>query len=233
MTSVNPENHDYKYENYRDILRWHGLFATVGYWFFRAFRYTPSRTWFRLPKKICCLRCRDWIWNKEFQKATPCWHDIGVLLLVGVTCVVIWAAWRRQDWLSVAAWWLACLILIDMIAYHISVLWFDDLGIRQTDNHRKVWSHRRILFQAFINFAQSVFLFAVLYHGYLSTMTFLPLLQASFTVATTLTRPNSLRVPTILVDLQVCVAIFFLVVVIGVVASIGYNRPELGKSFDD
>lgn len=235
MVSAKSGEQRFKYENYCDILRCHGLFATVAYWLFRVFRYTPSRIWFGLPKKISCLRRRAWIWNEEFEKATPSWHDIGVLLLIGVTCAVTWGAWSQQDWLNVAAWWITWLLLIDMIAYHASVLWFDDLGIRQTDKHRKVWSHRRIMFQALLNFAQSICLFAVLYHSYHSTVPFRPLLHDSFTVATSLTRADSLpvSVPTILVDLQVCVAIFFLVVVISVVASIGYNRPELGKSFDD
>jgi hypothetical protein len=233
MASANTQGPRCKYKNYGDILRWHGLFALLGYWLCRVLRYTPSRLWFGLPKRWCFLRRRDWIWNEEFLKATPCWHDIGVLILVGVTGAVIWLAWSRQDWLTTVAWWTACLLLIDMLAYHISVLWFDDLGVGESTNHRKVWSHRRILFQTFINFIQSVFLFAVLYHGYQSTSAFWPLHQDSFTVATTFTRPASLCVPMILADLQVCVSIFFLVLVIGVFASIAYNRPELGKSFDD
>jgi len=218
-------------KDYRDIWQWHGLFAAFFYWLFRLSELTPTRIWLWLPKKIGFLK--RLAWNGRFEKATPWWHDIGVLLLVGVTYGAIRGAWSLQDWLSITARWVAWLLLVDMLAYHIRVLWFDDLEIRRSNEHRKVWSHRRIFFQALINFAQSLCLFAVLYHTYQPTVSFRTLLQASFTVATTLTRPDSLKAPTILVDLQVGVAIFFLVVVISVVASIGYNRPELGKSFNE
>ncbi len=228
MASASSEHPRYK--SYRDILRWHGLFAALGYAVFRLSQLTPGRIWFGLPQRTSVL---SFAWDQKFEKSAPWWHDIGVLLLVGVTYLAILGAWSQQGWASVTAWWVAWLLLVDMLAYHVRVLWFDDLEIRATNEHRKVWSHRRILFQALVNFAQSLCLFAIIYHAYQPTLSFRTLLQAAFTVATTLTRPDWLNVPVVLIDLQVCVAIFFLVVVVSVVASIGYNRPELGKSFDD
>ena len=228
---VAARSKDPRYKSYGDILRWHGLFVALGYFLLQASEFTPSRIWFKLPKKICFLK--RLAWNEKFQKATPWWHDIGVILLVVVTYLVILSEWNNQYWLSVVARAAAGVLLVDILAYHVRVLWFDDLEIRKTIEHRKVWSHRRILFQAIINFFQSLCLFAVVYHAYQPTAPFRTLLQASFTVATTLTRPASLNVPAILFDLQVAVSIFFLVVVVSVVASIGYNRPELGNSFRD
>ncbi|MCJ7545731.1 MAG: hypothetical protein MUP30_02715 [Deltaproteobacteria bacterium] len=229
---------DPHYKNYHDIRQWHGLFVAFFYWLFRLSKLTPYRIWLwfpeKIPEKIGFLkRFKRFAWNARFEKATPCWHDMGVILLVGLTCGAILGSWSQQNWLSIAAWWVAWLLLVDMLAYHIRVLWFDDLEIGRSSEYLKVWSHRRIFFQALINFIQSLCLFAVFYHRYKPTESFWTLLQTSFTIATTLTQPDSLKALAILVDLQVGVAIFFLVVVISVVASIGYNRPELGKSFDE
>ena len=221
----------YKYNKYSDILSQHGLFTWLGYLLSVLCKLTPTRAWLKLPE-ICFLKNCSCIWNKTLRKVTPVWQDSGVVLSVAATFVLIHLAWSQQYCLSLTAWIFAWIFLVDMIAYYASVLWFDDLRIRENEEHRKVWSHRRILFQAIINFTQSIYLFAILYHAYQFTVPFSQLLQHSFTVATTHTQSNCLSVPIFLMNMQVSVTIFFLVVVITVLASIGYNRPELSKSFD-
>jgi hypothetical protein len=93
----------------------------------------------------------------------------------------------------------------------------------------RVASHRRVFFQALINLAESVLLFAVLYGSHLDDSNRDQATQASFEVATTLSRPEALRgVSNPLVNTQVAVSLFFLVVVISIVASVGYAREEAG-----
>lgn len=229
MTSNGSKKSDDRYNNYHDILSRHGLFVAFGYWLSRLSRYcTPTRLLFRLPK-MKCFQQHTRIWNKKYKKATPIWHDIGVLILAVLTAFILIMAFSENICLSVAAWWIAWYLLIDMIIFHASVLWFDDLGIKQTTEHKKVWSHRRILFQAFLNFLESIALFAAIYHPFQAEFPFLKLAQSSFDVATTLTRPDSLSDHAILVDLQVGTSIFFLVVVVSVLASISYNRHEIER----
>ncbi|MCK4828466.1 hypothetical protein KA005_72720, partial [bacterium] len=99
----------------------------------------------------------------------------------------------------------------------------------------RVWSHRRILFQGATNFIESIFLFGVLYR-YFGDVPNRPLdiYQASFDLATSLSLPDALKdCPRWLTNFQVLVSLFFLVVVISIIASAGYTRRELAPTDDN
>ena len=95
----------------------------------------------------------------------------------------------------------------------------------------RVCSHRRLFFQVFINFAESIVLFGVLYERQLCMREPPPAVyEASFRVATTLSPPDTIRGCAVLTSSQVGVSLFFLVVVISVVASVAYSRQELSPT---
>ncbi len=170
-------------------------------------------------------------WEETTKKTKPWWQDLSVLLLAALIIVIVVVAHKRPTlslWFPVVSWFL----LADIATYHAGVLWFDDLKPGKSWTELRVYSHRRILFQAFINFAESVFLFAVLYRYHFSLATgSSQVYQASFEVASTLSRPSFLEAyPYWLTNIQVGFSVFFLVVVIGIVASVGYKRGELAPS---
>lgn len=123
--------------------------------------------------------------------------------------------------------------LLDIICYHSRVLWFDDLDPTKKPDELKVWSHRRILFQAIINFAESILLFAVLYHQFdeESRLCFRQTVQKSFEIAASLQHSIELRfVPYFWTNLQIIISLFFFIIVISIIASVGYSRDEISPS---
>jgi hypothetical protein len=226
------ENTVPEYKSWRDIIRWHGLFVLVGYLFIRLLRWTtPTRLWAKLSKSARLKKCA---WDQKHEKSRTWWQDLGIIIHVALVYLLVKITFGNNTCLSwvakIGAWYL----LVDIVGYLAGVLWFDDLT-SETMLKRKVWSHRRIFFQAVVNFVESMCLFAVLYHTYLPEQSFRAVLKSSFTIATSLSSPCVISgtVPFILVALQIAVSIFFLVVAISVIASIGYSRPELGKTFDE
>ena len=220
-----------KYNSFRDILDWHGLFVLAGYVVMRLLRWTtPTRLWAKLS---CVKPFKTFAWDSAHEKSCPWWQDLGVILHITLVYLIVRLAFGTDPSLGSAVEISAWYLLVDIVGYHAGILWFDDLT-GEADLKRKVWSHRRIFFQAVVNLGESICLFAVLYHGYQGT-DFWTLLTGSFEIATTLSRiDGSLsNVPIWVMSAQVVVSLFFLVVAISVVASIGYARPELGKTFDD
>lgn len=221
------------YKSFRDILYWHGLFVYIGYYLLRPLDWiTPTRLWSKFAKLPFL---RKWLWDSTYQKSVSWWQDIGVIVHVLVVYILVKVNLTNipciNIFLNIIVWY----FLVDILAYHVRVLWFDDLAPRESAKKRMVWSHRRIFFQAVANFGESMCLFALLYQTYLPEKSFWELLKSSFTIATSLSSPSVIAdaIPFLLVALQVAVSIFFLVVAARVIASIGYSRPELGKTFDE
>lgn len=214
------------YKSTSDIVKWHGIFVYAGYLvLFYLGNFSFIRWWFRFGK---------WKWIAKYArdmtgKTKPWWQDIGVLITMSFTVGIVWVAVRTpfSPWLAGAAWY----FLFDMVSYHARVLWFDTLEPGKTADALKVFSHTRVLFHTFLNFGQSIFLFGILHHYYASPPDGAGLYQASFELATTLTKPAELSgSPAWLITAHVLVSMFFLVVVISTVAAIGYRRGELAPN---
>ncbi len=219
------KNNKIHYKTSKDILHFHGIFVLIFYWIFQFTGYfLYTRLWSKLSK-VNLFQARD----KAYNKATAWWQDIGVVIHLIITCLVVA---RGFNWLlpSIFVLSFALYFLLDILCYHIRVLWFDDLGIGYNENERMVWSHRRILFQAIVNFAETILIFAVIYRAYINGC-FSQILQKSFSIATTLNK-GDFSAPIWIVNCQILISIFFLVVVISEISSIGYSRPEIGKSFE-
>jgi hypothetical protein len=202
------------YKSCKDIFDTHGFIVFLLYLLFRLTDFTtPTGLWLLLGKIKCLSKC---CFDDKNNKTKPWWQDIAVLLHALATILV---ATKYSS--HIVSW----VLIADMVAYHVRVLWFDDLTPCKS---RKVWSHRRILFQGLINYVESIFLFGVIYAKYCgSSFCKTQIYQASFKVATTFTTPDELLYCPAWVGItQVCVSIFFLVVVVSVIASIGYKRKE-------
>jgi len=211
------DDNEIVYTKLEDIHHYHGWLIYLLYRIVYLSEWTTfTRLWFHLGEFIN----KTWTYDNNYKKVTPLWHDIGVSLHVLITILI--STKHSSNFL-------AMYLVVDMIAYNSRVLWFDDLIPCRTRKQNKVHSHRRILFQSLINFAESIFLFGVFYMNYcISSFCKTQFFQASFEVATTLGRPDSLSsCPSWLINSQVCISIFFVVAVISVIASVGYKRGEI------
>ena len=83
-----------------------------------------------------------------------------MIVILLVTGLIAWLSQVPAETARSVIVFFACWILLDMFVYHVNVLWFDDL---EPQWEPRVWSFRRILVQAFINFLEMIVLFAVLY----------------------------------------------------------------------
>jgi hypothetical protein len=211
------------YRSWRDIVKYHGLVVALLYSLTRLTAIAPNRLWSwfgRLPfvKPIAAY--------EGGPKMKPWWQDAFVIITIGTTVFLAMSAATCSPslWSEVLAW----VLLLDMLSYHVRVLWFDDLAPRRPWRYARVFSHRRILFQAFIQFAESIFLFGILYlrHG-CSAGPYSAICDASFSAATTLSAPEVLKSCASLSNVQVVFSLFFLVIVISIVASVGYTRKQL------
>ena len=221
-------NNKIHYKTYSDILRSHGICVLIFYWIFRFLGYFfLIQIWNKLSKAklFRVFKARDMTYNK----AKPWWQDIGVIIHLIITLLIV-AKGFNSPVPSTLVLYIATYFILDILSYHVGVLWFDDLRLGKNENERMVWSHRRILFQAIVNFSETVLIFAVVYRAYINGC-FSQILLQSFSVATTLNK-GELSAPSWIVNCQILISIFFLVVVISVISSIGYSRPEIGKSFD-
>lgn len=221
------------YESYDDIKKHHGL---IIYCVYRIFDFlskgTPTSMLFRLPhttRKIYkYLKIHKFL-DENVQKSIPEWQDYCVIFHVVITFFIVLLVWLIPSYnFNLFIQLLAVWFILGVVTYHARVLWLDDLKPGKRPDQLKVWSHRRILFQALINFVELIFLFTVFYHSFEPMLCFSQLLQASFEIATSLSRPDVLaNSPSVLITTQVILSIFFLVVVINIVSSVGYRRREL------
>ncbi len=194
------------------------LFARLTAW------VTPTGLWGKIGRKFVPSTV-----HPVGHKLNPWWQDIMVLFIAVGTVVLAAVIYAGTP--STPLGFLACYLLFDMVAYHAGVLWFDDLQPGRPWPQLRVLSHRRLFFQAFINFAESIVLFGVLYESQLCMREPPPAVyEASFRVATTLSPPDTIRGCAVLTSSQVGVSLFFLAVVISIVASVAYSRRELSPT---
>lgn len=209
------------YQSHRDVIDAHGLLVYAGYLLFKLSEATPTRLLNRLARTKLCQK---WAVHPDNERVKPWVQDLAVIMLAIMTVVMVAVGARWPRLTSFLAWWL----LADMLAHHSRVLWFDDLQMDRPWRLLRVFSHRRILFQGLVNFTQSVFLFGVLYRRWgCSTNLDGGLYRTSFSVAVTLSPSEGLtECGRSLVTAQMLLSLFFLVVMVSVVASVGYSRTE-------
>jgi hypothetical protein len=216
------------YSDLAAVLRYHGLFVVFFYLLFRLFGcFSLTRILLTLPVKC------EWSWLADIhlRKSKPWWQDVVIFLFALSTISVICLCGSSYDALVYGlnlSWIGSLYILFDMVVYHTRVLWLDDLQPGRTAIANMVWSHRRVVLQAVINFTESIFLFSLFYRS-CSTggNDFWQSVAHSFSVATTLSPAGVEKCVT---WPQICLSVFFLVVVISVVAASGYGREELAPS---
>jgi hypothetical protein len=212
------------YRKSLDILDRHGLIILVLYWVTEIVSWLSLGHWLRaLPRKMSIF---SFAFDATLGIVKAWWQDmIFLLTLILLTPLAVTMAWNSNPCLALLGTFFSGYFLFDAIIYHVRVLWFDDLQPGIPNSRRGVSSHRRILFVAIFSFIQSIFLFSSLYRGVseLPDRSYISLLQRSFSTATLL----SLASPVTIVDVvQVSVSLFFLAIVIAVMASIAYSRPE-------
>lgn len=217
------------YESLRDVIHHHGLFVGIGH----VVTWLLARV---CPFGLLSFLARRSRWRTHFvdqglDKVRPAWQDAFVLL-IALLVAALATLWHDKPSIPLGIilvlWW----FLGDVVIYHMGVLWFDDVRPGRTWPQLRVWSHRRVLFQALVDFLKAVLLFALLYRNHVgTTIGFGELLRASYESATGLCVPPILNdVPAYLHSVQVGVSIFLLVVVVATVASAGYGRLENAPS---
>jgi hypothetical protein len=218
------------YKKATEILRWHGLIVYFFYVVLRISDIGPTRLWLLLGRSKCIA---GKTLDKKSGKVKPVWQDAGVLLILALVIVltVLSAKSASLCWVFPLVAWM---LLADIVAYHARVLWLDDLRTNRSWQRLRVFSHRRILFQGFFNFAESILLFGILYryYGHFDNQQ-VDIYRESFVIATTLSSPTLSKLCPRLVNMQVGISLFFLIVVISIVASVGYTRKELAPTDRD
>jgi len=137
------------------VITQEGLIVTVFYFLFGVIRIiTFTYIWYRLLAPMFAFA-----WDPEKKKSTPWWQDLGILVHFLATVIVYCAGSQTIPC------WIPVYLMTDSFVYQSNVLWFDaiEFGLRGVE--KKVWSARRIFFQAAVNFAESILLFAVLYQS--------------------------------------------------------------------
>ena len=211
------------YTSYCEILKHHGIIVLGGYLLF-----VKLGEWVGVTRWLLWLgRMVPSAYDKDLCKSKPWWQDLSVLIVLILTIGIVYAGWSQRALSVRLAQTGAWIILLDTFIYHSRILWFDDLQLGRTVRTAMVWSHRRIFFQALVNFMESVFLFPVIYRG-CAKGTFWELSENSFTVATTLSAPETLK--NCQTWVQVAFSLFILITVISIIASVGYTRGELAPS---
>jgi hypothetical protein len=208
----------------QDILDRHGLIVFVLYWLTEiGSKISGSHRLRALPQTCRTFR---FAYDPDSDKATAWWQDIvAIAFLCLLTPSAVYLSWVSNCGVAFVGLLFSIYLLLDTVLYFSRVLWFDDLRPGDSDQRRKVTSHRRILFVAVFSFGQSIVLFPSIYHHVpsLSNSCRQVLFERSFSTATLF----SLSSPITLVDvIQVSVSLFFLAIVIAVTASIAYRRKE-------
>jgi len=183
-----------------------------------------TNLWLWLPKRVPVLRVAL---DDNWQKAKPWWQDIGIGLVLMASFLTIPLAWSGAR-LAPLAWGFAAFLIYDILGYLLRVVWLDDVGFSSPPKTTRVWSHRRSLFIATLAYAQSVFVFPVLYHQLptWSLCQYSPLLSESFAAATAFSIPPRSGV---LGAMQVAVSLFYLAVIISTMASTSYRRQDIAS----
>jgi hypothetical protein len=207
-------------------LKHHGFLVALFYWLFGWIRcFLPYYRWFKLAERIG----GECIYDSEKEKSTPVWQDIYVSIILMLTVLILMLSnWPHWVMLIPCVW-----ILLDILVYYLNVLWLDDLE-REED---RVWSHRRILFAAAINFAEMMAIFSILYRvaaGIPATVW--DSLFRSFRTATTLDFPEAFLISACNVycahtiwGAQIFYSLFFIVIVIVTLAAMGFKRQEIAS----
>jgi hypothetical protein len=216
-----PQEVQVRYRSFSDVSKYHGPIVLVLYWLTQIVSWiTITYLWLNLPRWGFCKSCAL---DQTYNKPKPWWQDLAVLISILLTVLALLMAWHGNSTIEAGAWWLGFYVLLDSIAYYVRVLWFDDIVPNITDEERKVWSHRRILFQAVINYLQSMLLFTVFRRGVQPSDNLEGILFKSVEIAVTL-EPIEHNAVTVA---QIAVSLFFIVVVVSVMVSIGYRRKEI------
>jgi len=214
----------YEYKNVNDILKWHGLFAFIGYWFCNCPGAINSLNLWEKIGKLKILK--KFTWNAEFDKLKPWWQDLVVLIIFLTTCIFVFITFNRKPslFIVIVIWY----FLFDIFIYFTKVLWFDRYAPNKPAKSLKVFSQIRVLFQAIISYSQSILLFGMLYSFYDKSPKTSRYYQKSFEIATSLGSPTEdLKIMHWLSNMQIVISLFLLIVVISVIASVGYKRGEL------
>jgi hypothetical protein len=215
------------YQTQLDILRAHGIFVLCGYWLAKLSKWTtPTGLWLQLGRLPWLRR-----FTADGGRPNPWWQDVGVLLVLLVTAGLAALAFLRtpSDRLAFAA----SFLLVDTVAYHARVLWFDDLERGASWGILREVSYRQLLFHASLNFFESILLFGVLYErGGCLREPPPEVYSASFMVATTLRAPETLSGCGGLVIAQALLSLFFFAVIISNLASAASARHKLSPIDD-
>lgn len=214
------------YASLEDIRHRHGELVWLLYRLSDAISKLSVSHWLRgLPHSKPSLS--RWL-DSESNKPLPSWQDrVTFLPMLALTVLAVSAGFSRSSIMACAGAAIAGYALfIDTVNYHVRVLWFDDITPGIPDTQRGVWSHRRILFLAILGYLQSILLFPTACSAISSprNLPYIDLLRQSFLTATLADVPVDLGT---VGALQIFTSLFFLVVVIAVISSSGYERSEL------
>lgn len=213
-------------------LKDHGFIVALFCWLFSWIRcILPYYRWFKLAEKIE----KECVYDRAKKKPKPVWQDMYVLIIVVLTILILICNWLHWIILITCVW-----ILLDIFVYHANVLWLDDIRPKR-DYDIRVWSHRRIVFVALINFAETIAIFSILYRIWAGIpATILHSLLCSFRSATTLDFPeaflnsaSNVHWAHTIWGAQILCSLFFIVIVIATLAAIGYKRDEIANSEKD
>jgi hypothetical protein len=220
------------YQSEQDVLRYHGI---IVYALDETTQFLEIASVTRVIFAAADARVFGPLaWDAKYRKATASFQDLTALALFAFAAACVARGWRRAG--DAPGWvkGIAVYLLADMALFYVRVLWFDDLMVGRSPEHLQVWSQRRLMFQAIGNFIESLALFTVFYRKYLQAGgqdRFTHALSVSFSTAVCLGRDD--RAPDAcrhVVNSQLVVALFFLVIVISVVGSQVYGRGQIAPS---
>ena len=217
----------------------HGLLFVFFYRAFGVIRWLTFTFWWLnyLRAYPCsCLRKKSWIWDdrEDKKKTTPCWQDLGVLIVLLLTVIVslfglyfLGVSSPYSKGIVVLTVW----ILLDIIIYHVNMLWFDELEMQlEWDKEAKIWSYRRVFFQAIFNFAESIILFGILYRLLGHIQCIQKAIFSSFVTAMTFDCPFDVQDPfviRILWAVQISLSFFLILIVFATILSARPSRGEV------
>lgn len=211
-------------------LNYHGPIVAFLYWVFGWLRcILPYFLWFKFAEFIK----KECIYDSDKKKSKPVWQDIHVLI-IAILIALIWICGCPYFITLPLSLW----ILLDIFVYYANALRFDDLQPEENRDNR-VWSHRRSVIVAVINFLETIVLFSILYRIIAAVpATALHSFFCSFRIATTfdfcyemfLNSARNPHIAYIIWSLQICFSLFFIVIVIAILAAIGFKRKEIASS---
>ena len=217
------------------IIRYHGLFVAHGAYICHSLRRFSLRSqWDRNRDEQ-----NESEYDSKRRKSTARFQDtvvIKIFILALLVTIIGHVSYSYSYSLcfAVITWVLssfALYTLLDIILYHIEVLWFYDFVANRDP---RVWSHRRILSEAGLNFVESVGLFSLLHRVPHASMSLKDALFVSISSAT-LNAPEhltekyvSLHWSSLIIwSFQIGVSLLFLAGVFAVLVSVAYRRGEI------